>query len=129
LDKEISKMDVYNLTYEYNGQLTNEDVDNVLCTALEGGINYWTSTPVKVPEWPEGAEYASDVVTKNKSIFIFDEDEEVWMELNLEKTLMGIKTFLAGRDLACDFIQNGDYDAGDADLMIQYALFGKIVYG
>jgi hypothetical protein len=122
-------MNVHHLTYEYTGQITDEDIDNVLTTALEGGINYWTSTPVKVPEWPEGASYASEVVAKNKPIFIYDADEEEWLELNLEKILTGIKMFLSERDLACDYLQNGDYDAGDADLMVQYALFGKIVYG
>jgi hypothetical protein len=122
-------MHVHNLTYEYTGQLTDENIDDILVTAFEGGINYWTNTPVRVPEWPKGVDYASSVVSKNKPVLIFNEDENEWMELNLEKLLHGIKMFLSRRSLSCDYFSDGNFDAEDADVIVQYALFGEIVYG
>lgn len=122
-------MNIHSFTYEYTGQLTDENISDILITAFEGGINYWCSTPINVPEWPEGAIFASDVIVKNKPILIFNEDEDKWMELNLEKVLHGIKMFLSSHSLSCDFFLDGQFDASDADTIVQYALFDEIVYG
>jgi len=119
----------HTITFEFTGEITDEDIDNVLSCAFEGGINYWCTTMVRVPEWPEGNGYASDVVSKNKPVEIYVEDEEKWEVLNLEKFLKGLVKFLQFREVGLNYITYGYYDAGDADLIVQFALFDKIVYG
>lgn len=65
---------------------------------------------------------------------LHDAEEDEIYELNLEKFLTGFKLWVAqgmdaygavsGREVDCGMI-----DAGDADSIIQLALFGEVVYG
>ena len=84
-------------------ELTPQDINDIVSTALEGGINYWC-----------GGAIIKDVPAK--------------AELNLEKLLNGIK-------MHCTKIGKtplelmDDYDACDADCIVQYAVMGEIVFG
>lgn len=116
--------------------VTAHEVNIVLCNGLEGGIGYWACLDNRdsVEEFKDKPKttYLSDWCTKiileGKSIRLLDaEDHDVVLgELTLEKLINGIKLNVKNRDWDND-IHNGD--ATTADCIIQYAVFGDIVYG
>lgn len=119
---------------EKNLEFTDENIDDLVVTAFEGGIDYWCGE-VKVKEGSmyvedyDKLEYASDAISKGGTLILFDaESEETW-ELTLEKIIHGIKCYCEKNSYtdADDLMDN--YDAGTADAIIQYALFDEIVFG
>lgn len=124
-------------TIEYTAfySLTQQEIDDLLVTAFEGGITYWCRN-IKVNKWPEGARYASDVPSRGGVLTIaIDEVDDlgdvVEYQLTLDDVIRGIKMFCESRMLHPEtlFGDFGDYDAIDADCIVQFAVFGEIVYG
>jgi hypothetical protein len=120
----------------YEKPLTESDVDAIISTALEGGIGYWARLDTSTPGWEDKPDnnFTSEWVTKmlleGREVKFEDaEDEEEdcseWV-LTLEKLIKGINLNTKNRDWDCD-IDNGD--ATTMDCIIQYALFGEVVYG
>lgn len=65
---------------------------------------------------------------EGNSILVYDnENEEDYWELNLEKLLNGIKMNIEYRN-ECTFNYE-DYDFYDDDRILQFALFGEVVFG
>ncbi len=116
---------------EMNGTITQQDIDNLMCTALEGGINYWCREAKVVGEFL--GEYGSEQISRGGSLLLRDAETDERWELTLEKFLKGIELYIKenGRVMIEDFklMDYGELDAGDADCIVQYALFGKLVYG
>lgn len=118
-------------TYEIIKTVTQEQIDDVLTTAFEGGISYWCGE-IRVPSSDIGEkfEYASEALTRGHHIQLFDLEESnpetnhstygVWHKLTLNKLLR------AFGNMNFDF---DNYDASDADQVVQKAIFGEIVYG
>jgi hypothetical protein len=118
------------LTYKF--QLTDENIRDLIITAFEGGINYWCSGVVE--SYGDGGPHTSkyDVIPNNGILILGDDIEGRWVALTLPGLLNGIKMFcnLRGTTPANYFDSDyGDYDADDADGMIQFAVFGEWVYG
>jgi hypothetical protein len=114
--------------------LSDSDIADILVTAFEGGINYWcgkvkmlkTSVPDEVWEANEKI-IASDFIGLGGTLKLFDaEDEDETWELNAEKLKAGIEMYFSENGVDTDM---GDIDAEAADSIIQYALFGELVYG
>ena len=123
---------------------TTENINDIIVTALEGGINYWcgsaeivpTSNVEKFPEFEgviaelnENVQYASDVIGYGGKLKLVDveDEEEVW-ELDIEKVLKGIEMYCKENGIAPnELIDN--YDADSADSILQYGLFGELVFG
>lgn len=101
------------------------ELDNILSGCFEGGSTYWlTEVTAKKDDW-KGATYLSDVVSKGGSLLLFDGEENETHTLNLMKLLKGIVLYVqAGNEL--DF---ESMDGGTNDEILQYALFGKVIYG
>lgn len=123
-----------------------ELLEDVLTTAIEGGINYWAEGcgfqrhPVGHPRF---LSYYACSLRANAE----DDDAErrTWKPVTLETVQEGVRRILAGElrreqvtnayhVAACVMIQRGDsdnvdYDAETADLILQAALFNEIVYG
>ena len=109
------------MEYIITKTITDEQLDDMLCSALEGGINYWArSVKVKGNDF-RGAEWAHEVVTRGGSLIVTDDDDGKEYTLTLKKVLKGL-SLKESLDL-------DNYDAGDADDVIQLALFGKLIYG
>ena len=93
---------------------------------MESTSTYWVGLDNTTPEWknkPEDfptSQYATQLLLEGKNITLYDieNEEEVW-ELNLQKVLKGIGIAFA----------NGDDIEDDTDNILQYALFGELVYG
>lgn len=100
-------------------------VDDLLCTAFEGGSE-WIDTVI-VTTYPEGAEYASDVISRGGYCTIMTEDYDHYT-LTLTKFINGIRLHCENRPTSVSALEE-DHDAADADCILQYALFGEVVYG
>lgn len=114
--------------------LTEEDVDDIMVSALEGGITYWADKAVVVGDYL--GEYASEQISRGGTLRIhteepFDEADTEWYELDIEKFKKGVSLWLANGGASC--IEGGELDvcmvdALAADSIIQYALFGEVIY-
>lgn len=102
----------------YQKKITDEQIDDLLVTAFEGGITYWCGEVKVVGDFLGG--YASEQISRGGVLKLYDAEEEKWHTLNMSRLLKGLS--LSNIDLE-------DYDAGDADTVIQNALFGEVVYG
>ena len=121
-------MDKISVNIDAKIELTRQDIDDLMVTALEGGINYWCRK-ARVLQCPEKYEFASDVISRNGSLMLYDAESSDHWELTLEKFMNGVK-FVCERDgytEANDLIDN--HDADTADAIVQYALFNEIVFG
>lgn len=114
-------------------KITEEDIDDIMVAALEGGINYWANKAEVVGECLN--EWASHQISKGGAIRLHDYEEDEWYELTLEKFLSGIgKWYEKGGDFYEAVQVDGtldccNIDATVADSIVQYALFGEVVFG
>lgn len=118
---------------------TDDDLENIMITALEGGIGYWAcldNSEVEPPEWGDWSkqpadmptsEYAWKILKDGGTLHFLDEEDDG------AECFMDMATLFNGIGLA---IKNGDWggdmdtlDALVADCIIQYAIFGSVIYG
>ena len=125
--------------------LTDHDIEDLVVTALEGGIGYWacldnrSETFMTAPKDEPVAITASKILLGGGGITLLDdEDHEVEWVLTLDKLLHGIKKFLSefGSGANCLYteygltmIDMGEVDSLAADAIVQYALFDEVIYG
>ena len=124
------------LTVTKNVDFNQEDIDDIMCTALEGGITYWCygAHSIMPDEWMKenNINYLSEVTGRGGDIVLTTYDGDY---------VLTLKAFLTGVQMAIDDntleieISNKEcrldtcmIDADIADIIIQYALFGKLVY-
>jgi len=115
---------------EIEVELTQQDIDDIMCAALEGGICYWCGAAEVVGDCL--GEYASEQISRGGSLLLHDaESADAW-ELNREKFLNGVKLYF---EQGCHVqvednrIDTCDIDAADTDCIVQFALFGEAVFG
>lgn len=123
------------MTAEFKVRITDEDIDDIMCSALEGGITYWCSEAEVEGEYL--GEYGSEQISRGGILLLHDIEEPEVYELTKEKLLKGIMMYLANptcgdvlemidHELRLD---TGYVDCDVSDCMVQYALFGDIVFG
>jgi len=123
-------------------EVTDEDLGDVMCTALEGGIGYWACLDNTRDEWKkyETEEYkdtcideiATLILLEGKTLYFLDAegDDEIY-QLTLEKLLDGISQVVA---IDSTLLVEGkldlcSVDAEIADNIIQYGIFNELVFG
>ena len=118
-----------NQTFLITTSVSIETLENIVVTALEGGIGYWAVLDNTTKIWDKYdycdlpcSQAAFELLYNGESLRFYDtEDEtEVW-HLTWKKLIKGVELFGG--------VKEEDIDATVADLIIQYALFGKIVFG
>lgn len=124
-------METYNIEINKKYIVTSEDIDDIMCAALEGGINYWCRKAEVVGEYL--GDYASEQISRGGTLILYDAESSDKWELNIEKLLCGIKKaieewyeyewFEDGR------LETSQIDAEIADGIVQLALFDEIVFG
>ncbi len=115
--------------------VTGEDIDDIMVSALEGGINYWCDN-AKVDGKYLG-EYASEQISRGGTLILHDMEEDRNELLTKEKLLQGIRMYAEQPEHSDIFevvdhelhIDCGMVDAEVADAIIQYAVFSEIFYG
>jgi hypothetical protein len=119
--------------------ITDEMVDDILTAALEGGITYWADAAKIIGDWPDGKSrygadpsdsdlFLSEVLTHGSDVAIHEPEEDTWHTLTLAKMKRGIR-HAAKQYGKTPLALYEDHDAGVADNIVQYALFGELIYG
>lgn len=137
-NKKNEKLEVVKVALEI--VLTQEDIDDIMCGALEGGINYWCDE-AKVMGGYLG-EYESEQIARGGKLRLhlpepYDKDDTEYYELDLEKFKKGVELW-AITPVGCNCLEQIDgkirfdtcnADAIVCDAIIQYALFGDVIFG
>lgn len=115
--------------------ISDQQISDQLCNALEGGSNYWYFLPdltmldsdTKLPL----VDRIMNALNQGKSIPIYDlEDEEIKLgDLNLKgiEKAFNIMDELFPHTLEEIIHESGDVDTGD--IFLQLAVMGEIVFG
>lgn len=106
------------MEYTVKTTITGEQIDDILDSALYSGISYWCGL-AEVGRHIKGVKYMSEEVSRGGALKLTDDDGKTHL-LTKAKVLKGISLYSNH-----DFEQ---YDAADADNIVQLALFGKLIY-
>ena len=138
LTKMEYKPEEWNMVAEAKLQLSisDEDIDDIMVEALEGGINYWCDE-AKV-DGKSQAEYASEQISRGGRLILHDSEKDRDYILRKENFVDGIVKYLQNPhpynitgepDGVFIRIDAGKCDAVVCDMIIQYAIFGEVIYG
>jgi hypothetical protein len=119
----------------------DNEIKDIIITALEGGIGYWGCLFNEGKEFDDfykdrkeisTSEFVADLILNEKSVILYDTEldfnkGEKW-ELNLTKLLNGIKLYIINNK-QINLPLTDNLDSNMADSIIQYALFDKLIYG
>lgn len=123
----------FNITVTKNIKVTQEDIDDIMCSALEGGINYWCRKAEVVGDYL--GEYASEQISRGGKLKLYDDVEDTDYVLELSDVLNGItKAISEGYYSKYGWydgneIDTCNVDANVADVIIQLAIFDDVIYG
>lgn len=114
-------------------EITEEDIDDIMAAALEGGISFWCARVDVKGEYL--GEYASEQISRGGTLRIYDGVGDVPYDLNRESFIRGLERYLESPNYETLYFDSGKYkvdtgsiDSCAADCIIQYALFDEIVY-
>jgi hypothetical protein len=113
--------------------ITETDVESVIVGGFEGGIGHWASL-TRDEHWNDkpqdepASTWATKLILEGKDVLLYEtaDDDSTTRKLNLSNLIKGIE--INSRERPHD----SDLEMGDAityDCIIQYALFGELVYG
>jgi hypothetical protein len=140
-ENRMEKKDIVtSVRAEVEVTLSQEDIDDIMCGALEGGITYWCCQAEVVG--PYLGQYAHEQIARDGKLLLhliepFDDADTKVYELDLEKFKNGVSAWVE-EPIGCNCLEQTDgkfrFDTGNADAIvcdaiIQYALFGGIVFG
>lgn len=118
-----------NQTYFITTSVSIETLEDIVVTALEGGIGYWSILDNSTKPWKKydfcdlpTSQAAFELLYNGEALKFYDveDDTKVW-QLTWKNLLKGVEIFGG--------VKEEDIDAEVADQIIQYALFGKVVFG
>lgn len=126
-------MEDYFVTVEKKINVTQQDIDDIMATALEGGITYWCNKATVVGDYL--GEYASEQISRGGTLILHDAEEDYEYVLNIDNFLEGLQQAIEDHWFE-DYewyigneLDTCNVDAEVADVIIQLALFGDIIYG
>lgn len=126
-------MENYFVTIERKIKVTQQDIDDIMVTALEGGINYWCRKAKVVGEYL--GEYASEQISRGGTLILYDAEDDNEYALDLEKLLCGLQKAINDYWFEDYDWYNGkaldtcNIDADVADTIIQLSIFDDVIYG
>ena len=110
--------------------LTDEFLRDVLTTAIEGGVTYWS----RVSEYQWDNPNPNQVYAVLVETEVYDHEPEEH-RVTLDTVVTGIQRVLAKPQLRLGLaahifaLDAGDIDADDADVIVQMGLFDQVIYG
>ena len=129
----MSDMNIINRRLEISDEL----IEDILCSAFEGGITYWANNiscedkkdMKKVGGWKDT--YLTKTKKKDAKLIIHTiEGGQVAMS---KKSIIDALQKMDNPEYkytkSLNRILNEQYDADDADIVVQTACFGEVVYG
>lgn len=119
---------------------TQDIVDCVLCCEA-GGFDYWGELCSDEKDYEAAREclqakstseikpcyedVLAEILEAGGKLIVFDYEEDKYHDLTMEKILSGWKKYMEQQN-TFDF---DEYDAVSADCILQYAIFGDVIYG
>lgn len=96
---------------------TEEELNDILITAVEGGIGYWS--------------LVADYMPNNGMVSVAEDDKpEVWHDVNLKKIAVGLEVCQQKYPhVFVQWLRDRNGDATTADVIMQCAIFGEAIYG
>jgi len=130
----MSEKKVHEISVERTVKVTQQDIDDIMVGALEGGINYWCSE-AEVVEDKRCADWGHEQIARGGALILHDTESNDKWELTLEKFLNGVKLWLQNGDDRYGALQKDgtldtcEIDGEMADMIVQYAIFGEVQFG
>ncbi len=118
-------------------EISHERVSDLIVTAFEGSIGYWAARGAYVlpnnPTYkPDAPKYSWVPVNDGGSVEIYEMDENggegARHILDLAACKRGLQLMADRHSRHFDDVVNGTFDATTADVFIQLAVLGEIVY-
>lgn len=128
--KFVLRRELTRLKHGYDqDRLTDRDVDDVLSAAFDGGLTRsWCGKVEVAGEWPDGADYASEALTRGGRLLLRDFVGGREVVIDCDAMRRGIVLRAAQHGLSLNrWVE--EHDAVEADCAVQLAAFGEIVYG
>ena len=131
MENNMHKATRHGISTVINFVVSNEDIDDIMSAALDGGVTYWCGRAEVVGNYL--GEYASEQISRGGALKLHDIEGDGVFELTLDKFLVGLRLWIEN-ERAFELTSTGRLDVGQidaaaADTIIQYALFNDIVYG
>ena len=105
--------------------LTAYDISCILSGCFEGGSNYWINKVEIGEEYDKDYKgFASDYLDHEDRCLLIHGDH-TW-KLNAENMVKGYGLYCEAKN---KIVSHDNMDAGDYDSILQYALFGELIYG
>ena len=82
----------FEVTAEVKVFLTQQDVDDIMVAALEGGITYWCDEAKVVGEYL--GEYASEQISRGGTLILHDAEEDEEHLFTIEQFTQGFMLYL-----------------------------------
>ena len=131
MEKNPNKVTRHGISVVINFVVSDEDIDDIMSAALDGGVTYWCGRAEVVGEYL--GEYASEQISRGGALKLHDIEGGGIFELTLDKFLVGLRLWIENERAfeltSAGRLDVGQIDAAAADTIIQYALFNDIVYG
>ncbi len=130
----MSNMNIINRRIEISDEL----IEYILCSAFEGGITYWANNVSckdnkdmkKVGGWKH--EYLTRTKKKDAVMYIHDAETEEKYPITKKSIIDALQKMDSPEykyTKALGRILDETYDADDADIVVQTACFGEVIYG
>ena len=135
---EIYKQEKTDTTViNYSVPIKDELIEDILCSAFEGGSTYWANNVSchnrkdmkKIGGWKH--EYLTKTKLKDAKLIMHTESggEVAFSKKSIIDALQMMDDPKNGCTKALKRILFGDWDGGDADIVLQMACFKEVVYG
>jgi len=116
-------------------EISDELIENVLVCAFDSGSTYWANNiscednedMKKVGGWKH--EYLTKTKKKDAVMYIHDAETGEKYPMTKKSIIDALQKLDTEYPEILDRILNEQYDADDADIALQMACFGKIVFG
>lgn len=117
--------------------LTDEDLNDILCSCIEGGSNYWAQIQNEGEQWdevekklPAGHTIEDHIMAmwdEGYDLVIMDVEDGELHSISFERFLEAIQSVIDDGTWSSADIYDVDGIVGDC--IMQYAAFGEVVYG
>lgn len=139
-------------------KITKEDVLDIICSAVNGGVGYWGTTSANDEDYSEAKKHLveqgadlkdvcyeevfAQILFDGKSLEITDIENDKKYFLSLEKLFIGLRKAIEegyyphynwfvpeGDGFGEWHLETSQIDSEVSDVIIQLAVFGQVVYG
>lgn len=119
-------------------EISNQDVADWVTTAFEGGSNYWCENAEyldvelrdAVSELTSGPVYAhADYWGNGGRMRIQENEEGKWYEISKKKLIDALYLDCVSDNVGRRLVSECEYDADDADILLQAAAFNEVIFG